>query len=79
MQKVQRELHRRWTLGVWLAARCVDPATTASEYSWACCLIIVVNAAGIIAGEKPVTDLGVTAVDDKTGGVKNRSAEGFLS
>ena len=26
----------------------------------------VVNAAEIIAGEKPVTDLGVTAVDDKT-------------
>ena len=26
----------------------------------------VVNAAEIIAGNKPVTDLGITAVDDKT-------------
>lgn len=46
--------------------RAVDPAT-ASEYSYMLSDIgQVVNAAGIIAGEKPVTDLGVTAVDDKT-------------
>ena len=44
----------------------VDPAT-ASEYSYMLSDIgQVVNAAEIIAGEKPVTDLGVTAVDDKT-------------
>ncbi len=43
-----------------------DPAT-ASEYSYMLSDIgQVVNAAEIIAGEKPVTDLGVTAVDDKT-------------
>ena len=46
--------------------RAVDPAT-ASEYSYMLSDIgQVVNAAEIIAGEKPVTDLGVTAVDDKT-------------
>ena len=40
---------------------------TASEYSYMLSDIgQVVNAAEIIAGEKPVTDLGVTAVDDKT-------------
>ena len=46
--------------------RAVDPAI-ASEYSYMLSDIgQVVNAAEIIAGEKPVTDLGVTAVDDKT-------------
>ena len=51
--------HLRWQ-------RAVDPAT-ASEYSYMLSDIgQVVNAAEIIAGEKPVTDLGVTAVDDKT-------------
>ena len=44
--------------------RAVDPAN-ASEYSYMLSDIgQVVNAAEIIAGEKPVTDLGVTAVDD---------------
>ncbi len=46
--------------------RAVDPAN-ASEYSYMLSDIgQVVNAAEIIAGNKPVTDLGVTAVDDKT-------------
>lgn len=46
--------------------RAVDPAT-ASEYSYMLSDIgQVVNAAEIIAGDKPVTDLGITAVDDKT-------------
>ena len=46
--------------------RAVDPAN-ASEYSYMLSDIgQVVNAAEIIAGEKPVTDLGVKAVDDKT-------------
>ena len=46
--------------------RAVDPAN-ASEYSYMLSDIgQVVNAAEIIAGEKPVTALGVTAVDDKT-------------
>ena len=46
--------------------RAVDPAN-ASEYSYMLSDIgQVVNAAEIIVGEKPVTDLGVTAVDDKT-------------
>ena len=56
--------------------RAVDPAN-ASEYSYMLSDIgQVVNAAQIIAGEKPVTDLGVTAVDDKTLEVQlNRSEE----
>ena len=46
--------------------RAVAPAN-ASEYSYMLSDIgQVVNAAELIAGEKPVTDLGVTAVDDKT-------------
>ncbi len=45
--------------------RLVDPAT-ASEYAWYMELMQVVNAAEIIKGEKPVTDLGVKAVDDHT-------------
>ncbi len=49
--------------------RLADPAT-ASEYAWYMELMQVVNAAEIIAGEKPVTDLGVTAIDDYTLEVK---------
>lgn len=46
--------------------RAVDPAT-ASEYSYMLSDIgQVVNAAEIIAGTKDVSELGVTAVDDKT-------------
>lgn len=46
--------------------RAVDPAN-ASEYSYMLSDIgQVKNAAEIIAGDKPVTDLGVTAVDEKT-------------
>lgn len=46
--------------------RAVDPAT-ASEYSYMLSDIgQVKNAADIIAGNKPVTDLGVKAVDDNT-------------
>lgn len=46
--------------------RAADPAT-ASEYSYMLSDIgQVKNAAEIIAGDKPVTDLGVTAVDEKT-------------
>jgi oligopeptide transport system substrate-binding protein len=46
--------------------RAVDPAN-ASEYSYMLSDIgQVVNAAEIIAGEKPLTDLGVTAVDEHT-------------
>ncbi|WP_423405635.1 ABC transporter substrate-binding protein [Faecalibacterium prausnitzii] len=46
--------------------RAVDPAN-ASEYAYMLSDIgQVVNAAEIIAGSKPVTDLGITAVDDKT-------------
>ena len=46
--------------------RAVDPAT-ASEYSYMLSDIgQVVNAAEIIAGDKPVEELGVKAVDDKT-------------
>ena len=46
--------------------RAVDPAN-ASEYAYMLSDIgQVVNAAEIIAGNKPVTDLGITAVDDKT-------------
>lgn len=46
--------------------RAVDP-TLASEYSYMLSDIAQVkNAAAIIAGEKPVADLGVTAIDEKT-------------
>ena len=46
--------------------RAVDPKT-ASEYSYMMSDIgQIKNAAEIIKGEKPVTDLGVKAVDDKT-------------
>ncbi len=46
--------------------RAVDPAT-ASEYSYMMSDIgQIKNAAAIIAGEKPVGELGATAVDEKT-------------
>ena len=45
--------------------RLVDPAL-ASEYAYYLELAQVVNAADITAGTKPVTDLGVKAVDDHT-------------
>lgn len=46
--------------------RAADPAT-ASEYSYMLSDIgQVKNAAAVIAGEKPVTDLGIAAVDEKT-------------
>ena len=49
--------------------RLVDP-TVASEYAFIMEIAGVVNAAAITKGEKPVTDLGVTAIDDKTLEVK---------
>jgi oligopeptide transport system substrate-binding protein len=49
--------------------RLVDPAT-ASSYAWYMELMQVENATEVIAGEKPLTDLGVTAVDDLTFQVK---------
>ncbi len=45
--------------------RAVDPAT-ASPYAWYVELSSVVNAAAIIAGEKPPAELGVKALDDHT-------------
>ena len=45
--------------------RAVDPAT-ASNYAYFVGLVGVVNADDIVAGKKPVTDLGVKAIDDKT-------------
>lgn len=45
--------------------RLVDPAL-ASEYAYYMELAQVVNAAEIVAGTKPITDLGVKAVDDYT-------------
>ena len=60
--------------------RAVDPAN-ASEYSYMLSDIgQIVNAAEIIAGEKDVSELGVTAVDDKTLEVQlNVSVSYFLS
>ena len=49
--------------------RLVDPKT-ASEYAWYMELMQVANAAEIIAGTKPATDLGVKAVDATTLEVK---------
>lgn len=49
--------------------RAVDPAL-ASPYAWFMELMSIENAKAIIAGEKPVTDLGVTAIDDRTLQVK---------
>lgn len=45
--------------------RLADPKT-ASEYAWYMELMQVKNAAAITAGEKPVEELGVKAVDDHT-------------
>lgn len=45
--------------------RLADPAT-ASSYAWYLELAQIANATAVIAGEKPVSDLGVTAVDDLT-------------
>lgn len=49
--------------------RLADPAT-ASEYAWYMELMQVENAAEIIAGEKPIEELGVKAIDDHTLEVK---------
>lgn len=49
--------------------RLVDPAV-ASEYAFIVEVAGIVNASAITKGEKPVTDLGVTAIDDKTLEVK---------
>ncbi|MGV6804302.1 MAG: peptide ABC transporter substrate-binding protein [Ruegeria sp.] len=45
--------------------RAVDPALS-SPYAWFMELMSIENAAEIIAGEKPVDDLGVKAIDDRT-------------
>ncbi|WP_116133401.1 peptide ABC transporter substrate-binding protein [Tropicimonas sp. IMCC34043] len=45
--------------------RAVDPAN-ASPYAWYMEMASIVNASEIIAGEKPVEDLGVKAIDDHT-------------
>jgi oligopeptide transport system substrate-binding protein len=45
--------------------RAVDPAL-ASPYAWFIELMAVANATDIIAGTKPITDLGVKAIDDHT-------------
>ena len=49
--------------------RLVDPAT-ASAYGWYGELMQIVGATEVLAGEKPVTDLGVKALDDLTLEVK---------
>ena len=45
--------------------RAVDPET-ASPYSYFLGLVHIANADDIVAGKKPVADLGVKAIDDKT-------------
>ena len=45
--------------------RAVDPAL-ASPYAWFMELMSIENAGGIIAGEKPLSSLGITAIDDHT-------------
>ncbi|MES0864716.1 peptide ABC transporter substrate-binding protein [Ruegeria sp. SCPT10] len=45
--------------------RAVDPALS-SPYAWFMELMSIENAAAIIAGEKPVDELGVKAIDDQT-------------
>lgn len=45
--------------------RAVDPAL-ASTYAYFLGLVNVVNADDIVAGDKPLSDLGVKAIDDKT-------------
>ncbi|WP_170326673.1 peptide ABC transporter substrate-binding protein [Ruegeria arenilitoris] len=49
--------------------RAVDPALS-SPYAWFMELMSIENASEIIAGEKPVDELGVTAIDDHTLEVK---------
>ena len=49
--------------------RLADPAT-ASEYAWYMELMQVVNASEIVAGTKPVDELGIKAIDDHTFEVK---------
>ncbi len=49
--------------------RAVDPALS-SPYAWFMELMSIENAAEIIAGDKPVDELGVTAIDDHTLEVK---------
>ena len=49
--------------------RAVDPEL-ASPYAWFMELMSIENAAAIIAGEKPIEELGVTAIDDTTLEVK---------
>ena len=46
-------------------SRLADPAT-ASEYSYMIGVAGIKNGNAVTAGEKPITDLGITAVDDKT-------------
>ncbi len=63
----------RWSNGdpvtaedfVYAWRRAVDPAL-ASPYAWFVELMSIENAAEIIAGEKPVGSLGITAIDDHT-------------
>lgn len=57
--------------------RLVDP-DTASEYNFIVSTIGVVNADEVIAGEKPVEDLGVEATDDSTFVVHLTQPCGFL-
>ncbi len=45
--------------------RAVDPAN-ASPYAWYVEMTSMVNASDIVAGKKPVTELGVKAIDDHT-------------
>jgi len=45
--------------------RAVDPALS-SPYSWYMELMSIQNAAEIIAGEKPIDELGIRAIDDHT-------------
>ncbi len=49
--------------------RAVDPELS-SPYAWFMELMSIENASAIIAGEKPVDELGVTAIDDHTLEVK---------
>ncbi len=53
--------------------RLIDPEL-ASPYSWFGELMSIENAAAILAGEKPVTDLGAVAIDDHTLEVKLTSS-----
>jgi len=63
----------KWTNGDTVTAgdfvygwrRAVDPEV-ASPYSWFMELMSIENAAEIIAGDKPIEELGVTAIDDTT-------------